>query len=153
MKRLILFTAISLSALEPIDYNYGMVGLNTVLLSTSSADLGVGHRKIGLHLAWDTVIGCDLNKHSQLIYFQNSCLYYPNRTSGIYSGLGLTLGVSNFNYPLFSTGRSRKSERSPYLNIPVTIGYQYEAKSAKNRFVQLQVTPLYTATLSYGFEF
>ena len=98
--------------------------------------------------AIDYGIGADVHLYMQMVYGQCSYLYHFKPQHGFYIGLGLTLGAFHL---------SEKSwlfpQLGPWANIPFTIGYQLPSKKENHRFFQVQVTPLRTATFSYGFGF
>lgn len=100
-------------------------------------DLFVGHRRfLAEKHGFDFGIGGGLVPQYEMtpfLYGQISYLHYPRGYDGLYLGLGLTL--------IYAT----------IPNIPFTLGYQF--KKEKPSFIQLQITPLGTATLHWGFGF
>ncbi len=136
------------------DFNYLSVGTliipdNPRFLLEVIPDLYIGHRQfLSPHRALDYGIGADIHYYLQTLYGQFSYLHYFHPHQGAYLGIGVTLGA-------FHTGKSNQLEPSlfhltgPLANIPITIGYQFQ----QNRFLQLQLTPFLTSTLSYGFGF
>lgn len=87
-----------------------------------------------------------------MFYGQASCLLYLQHLhkfretsallGGLYTGAGFTCG--------FMIGGAYDRW---WVNIPVTFGYQFTSGKGSSRFIQLQVTPLFSGTLSYGFGF
>lgn len=99
-------------------------------------DFFVGHRRFfAKKHTFDFGIGGGFVPEYEIpfVYGQISYLHYPRGYDGFYLGSGLTL--------IYGT----------IPNIPLTIGYQF--KKEKPSFIQLQATPLGTATLHYGFGF
>lgn len=111
-------------------------------------ELSVGARKLGTHNAWDFQAGSSLMV--QYFWAQSSYLYYFIPTTGSYSspylGVGLTVGYSKF-YDFAASKRF-----NGYANIPFTMGYQWGEKK-RDQFFQIQFTPFFITTLSYGVGF
>lgn len=90
-----------------------------------------------------------------LLYGQSSYLFYPmSSDKGIYCGAGITIlhTLGDTDVALYMPFSSRHDEWG--WNVPFTLGYQTESESGdSHQFVQFQITPLYTVTLSYGSGF
>lgn len=110
-------------------------------------DLSWGKRGLSSHHVFDRSVGAAGTLLVQLLYVQGSYLYFPTPSKGIYGGIGLTVGF----FPVLP---------APYVNIPITLGYQFPRKggptdTGKERFgfIQLQVTPAFSGTISAGIGF
>lgn len=110
----------------------------------------IGMRKVNSHHAWDINLGGAslLTSHPIWVFYgQTSYLYFPQKSSGFYLGAGITAGVCKTE-GIFSGSR----KMGPYVNLPITTGHQY-ANGKNYRFIQFQITPLLTTSISYGFGF
>lgn len=126
---------------ESKSFNYVGLGVNTLIHLPIGVDVQLGRRTIfSGHHAWDRQIGLSFVPLGLLPYVQTSYLYYFTPHQGWYAGVGLTGGYVTGGYI---------SDHSLYVNLPVTVGYHKE----NDDFVQLQVTPLGTLTLTYGIHF
>lgn len=110
-------------------------------------DVSFGTRSLFTHHVFDRSIGIAAQPAVQVLYVQGSYLFFPTPSEKFYFGAGLTLGIYHISDRSFYIP-------SPfiYANLPITLGYQFP--SDKNfQFIQLQVTPFGTGTLSYGYGF
>ena len=111
-------------------------------------DLGIGHRRIKGKHAWDINGGISFlfEQHECngiLPYLQNSYLFYPKGINGMFFGAGVTLIplIPDYHGLFF------------LMNIPLTIGYQFQKKN-HTQFFQFQLGGLnLSSTLTYGFGF
>jgi hypothetical protein len=140
---------------KTLDFTYLSIGAAAVVTAdprsiyTATPDLFFGTRHfIRPRHAIDYGIGADIHLFLQLAYVQASYLYYLTPSRHPYIGIGLTLGA--FHIP--AAGWLLPSF-GPWANIPLTLGYQFSTSNNHHRFIQFQVTPLRTATISYGFGF
>jgi hypothetical protein len=129
--------------------NYVSLGLTGPGYMLVCPDIALGHRRIAMHHALDLNVGV-LALPSRpwgqgLLYAQASYLYYFRPYREWYLGCGLAAGVHNVQ--IFES--NRKGSTHPWINMPLTCGYHFH----NDHFVQLQVTPWLTATLSYGIPF
>jgi len=83
---------------------------------------------------------------SVICYGQASFLVYPDYfigsdpfNGGTYLGVGFTAGI-------ITSGGT-------WFNVPATLGYQFISDKGNPQFMQIQLTPLYSGTVSYGFGF
>lgn len=120
-------------------------------------EASIGCRKLHSHHVWDVSGGGSpfglLYDQVAYLYGQVSYLYFPVPSSGFYLGAGLTVGVTkNLNLldPFF--GSRRYHSAMPYVNLPISVGHQF-ANNNNYRFIQFQITPLLTTTISYGIGF
>jgi hypothetical protein len=108
-------------------------------------EVSIGWRKLDSRHVWDVQGGGSLLLGSYA-WGQASYLYYFLPNTGTYStpycGLGLTVGYSR-------SGGVDFRKHPYYGNIPFTMGCQW-GKEGKNQFFQVQFTPLFITTLSYG---
>jgi|GEM_PF-6743210 len=109
------------------------LGMRSFITPSCAIDFGGGF--CGTDRYWD----------GTLYYFQTSFLIYPEHLIGLnrpiggaYLGLGYTVGVV---------------DSVIWQNVPATFGYQFRAKNGAPQFIQMQVTPLFSGTVSYGFGF
>lgn len=129
-------------------FRYSNVGIGSFLIMPYGIDVAFGKRVLygGGH-SWDRQIGAGLGAYGQLLYVQSSYLHYTQtKFPCTYFGVGLTLGIVNFTNDftyIFGQGLS------PLINIPFTVGYQFE----DDDFMQLQITPFLTVTATYGYSF
>lgn len=118
-------------------------------------DVSVGNRGLNRHHTWDVNAGVfalpTKNLSVAMGYAQISYLYFFNPSAGFYLGTGLTIGSGEIKMKETRDFFS-KVTLLPYLNLPFTLGYQFES-STRHRFFQFQVTPRLTTTLSYGMGF
>lgn len=130
---------------EPIkkSFKYMSMGVTAApyFMELSAADISVGQRTLGKHIAVDGCVGTALQPYYQLLYGQVSLLVFPTPSEGVYFGAGVTGGVNHI-------GR----DFGPWFNLPVTLGYQF-GKENRVHFFQIQGTPLMTFTSSFGFSF
>lgn len=112
-------------------------------LSLLFLDLSLGMRNLSSRHVFDRSIGIVAHSEVQMLYVQGSYLFFPTRSRGLYFGAGITCGL--FHETIFT-------DFLPWLNLPLTLGYQFPLKTSYH-FIQLQVTPLKSGTVSYGFGF
>ena len=104
------------------------------------ADLFFGHRHgFASGHAFDGGVGicAGPSEYSPILYGQFSYLFYPAPPQGIYIGLGIAINWM-------------PGETFFWPNIPATLGYQFPKTK---QFIQVQATPLRSATIHYGFGF
>ncbi|MES2272789.1 MAG: hypothetical protein V4487_01165 [Chlamydiota bacterium] len=112
-------------------------------------DIAVGYRDVNKTHVWDRSIGFCALPSFITGYIQNSYLYFPVKSSGFYLGAGLTVGFTTTGVNHALSGSQRMA---PYINLPLTVGHQFE-DAKKYRFIQFQITPLMTTSISYGMGF
>lgn len=120
------------------------------VLPIFSPEASVGLRKLTNKHAWDVQSGASLM--GRYFWGQVSYLHFfiPTNTAEYaspYLGIGLSGGYANlkdFDYQF------RKN--SPYINIPITVGFQWGEKG-RNQFFQIQFSPLLITTASFGVGF
>ncbi len=105
-------------------------------------DVSFGKRSLSTQHVFDRNIGLLAHSEIQMLYVQGSYLFFPVPSEKLYLGIGLTGGIAFVGRTFFPY----------YLNVPVTVGYQFPMKGTFH-FIQLQGTPLMTATVSYGVGF
>jgi len=146
---------------EKRSFGYAGVGASGFILPLMP-DTYIGRRTLDSHHVWDLCAGLNSAPLPILAYGQTSYLYYLTPSKGPYIGVGLTVGVFNnrvfrnlipipdgSSSNLFSGGRV-----APYINLPITVGYQFEKdRKGNHNFIQFQVTPLATTSVSYAWGF
>ncbi|MBS0625395.1 MAG: hypothetical protein JSS32_05035 [Verrucomicrobia bacterium] len=111
-------------------------------------DVSFGFRTVGSNHVWDINSGANaLPFDFYLIYLQTSYLYFLQPVKSPYFGIGATVGLSKTDR-LFLL-----NNKGIHYNIPITVGYQFDNKEDKYRFIQFQVTPLVTTTVTFGLGF
>jgi len=158
MKILLLLTPALLFSLEPSiaseelpkkSFTYLNLGVTTTAsdrFSLIMPDLSLGVRTLSSHHVFDRVVGVVAHPEVQMLYVQGSYLFFPTPSEGFYFGAGITCGLYHMkdSCPLPPT--------FIYANLPITLGYQFPSKKSF-QFIQIQVTPLGTGTISYGIGF
>jgi hypothetical protein len=109
-------------------------------------DFALGMRTLSSHHVFDRALGFAFDSDVQLLYLQFSYLFFPHPSEKFYFGAGVTCGISHLEDP------TPIGPFIPFVNIPVTLGYQFPSDKHV-QFVQVQVTPFGTGTISYGFGF
>lgn len=139
-----------INANEKKAFLYGGIAANGFIVPTNP-EVSIGIRKLNSHHVYDVnlssfilLMNTDRIKFPTGIVGQLNYLFYPQVSEGRYFGIGVTGGFSQFSHSIF--------HQSFYFNIPITIGYQFK-EPQKHTFIQVQMTPLVTTTVTYGVEF
>lgn len=143
---------ITLSADKPFFTYFGIGGSGLAIPILPEASIGC--RKLNSHHVWDVSGGGSpfglLYGQVSYLYGQVSYLYFPQPSSGFYLGAGFTAGVTkNLSNPFFF-GTTKSFV--PFVNLPISVGHQF-ANNKKYRFIQFQITPILTTTITYGIGF
>lgn len=160
-KSILLLITVSLFAHEEAEldltpkksFTYLNTGLGGPIPSVFLPDISWGWRKLHSHHVFDVNFGIVI---APLFYGQVSYLYYPTPSKGFYFGAGLAAGVFLVGGEALRSGPLIRMDLPfafPYVNLPLTLGYQISKTNKRIQFIQFQATPLGTATVSYGFGF
>ncbi|MBX7067181.1 MAG: hypothetical protein K1X28_08120 [Parachlamydiales bacterium] len=143
-------TAVSLEKEQATKFGYFSFGGCGWVLPVMSPEAAVGLRKLTAKHAWDIQSGASLT--GTYVWGQVSYLHFfiPTNTSSYaspYLGIGLSGGYARLKDLDYSFNRN-----SPYINVPITVGFQW-GENQRNQFFQIQFSPLLITTASFGVGF
>ncbi len=138
-----------LEKIEKPLFGYFALGGCGFVLPIMSPEVAVGLRKLTAKHAWDIQAGASLQ--GMYVWGQVSYLHFflPTNQSSYsspYLGIGLSGGYAN-KIEYFENNKS-----APYLNLPITVGFQW-GENQRNQFFQIQFSPLLITTASLGIGF